>query len=81
MAVEENYRGRGIGSLIISELEKRVRETEATKIVINSHDKAVEFYKKHGYEVINESYNLYGEIPHFKMLKIIRDTNYLKICV
>lgn len=69
MVVEENYRGKGIGSLIISELEKRVKETEAAKIVINSRDKAVEFYEKHGYKVVSESYNLYGEIPHYAMMK------------
>ena len=69
MAVEENYRGKGIGSSIISELERRVKETEATKIVISSRDKAVDFYKKHGYKVTGESYNLYGEIPHYAMMK------------
>lgn len=69
MAVEESCRGKGIGSKIISELERRVKETEASKIVINSRDKAVEFYKKHGYKIIGESYNLYGEIPHYTMMK------------
>jgi len=69
MAVEENYRGKGIGSKIIFELERKIKETEARKIVISSRDKAVEFYKKHGYRVISESYNLYGEVPHYTMMK------------
>ena len=69
MAVEESYRGKGIGSLIISELEKRIKETEAAKIVINSRDNAVEFYEKQGYKVVSESHNLYGEIPHYTMMK------------
>jgi len=69
MAVEENYRGKGIGSKIIFELERKIKETEARKIVISSRDKAVEFYKKHGYRVISESYNLYGEVPHHTMMK------------
>ena len=69
MAVEESYRGKGIGSLIISELEKRIKETEAAKIVINSRDNAVEFYEKHGYKVVSESHNLYREIPHYTLMK------------
>ena len=69
MAVEENYRGKGIGSKIISELERRVKKNSAKKIVINSRESAVDFYKKHGYKVIVDSYNLYGEISHYTMMK------------
>jgi len=69
MAVEESFRGKGIGSLIISKLERKIKESEARKIVINSRDKAVDFYEKHGYKVTGESYNLYGEISHYAMMK------------
>ena len=69
MAVEENYRGKGIGSKIISELERRVKESTAEIIVINSRESAVDFYIKHNYKVMEKSYNIYGDLPHFKMLK------------
>jgi N-acetylglutamate synthase-like GNAT family acetyltransferase len=69
MTVEENYRGKGIGTKIISELERRAKESTAKTIVINSRDTAVDFYKKHGYKVMEKSCNIYGDLPHFKMLK------------
>ena len=69
MAIEENYRGKGIGSSIIFELERRVKERTAKTIIINSRESAVDFYKKHGYKVIEESYNIYGDLAHFRMLK------------
>jgi predicted GNAT family N-acyltransferase len=71
MTVEENYKGKGIGSSIISELERKVRESTAKTIVINSRESAVNFYKKHGYKVIEKSYNIYGDLPHFIMMKEI----------
>lgn len=69
MTVEENCRGKRIGSKIISELEKRVKESTAETIVINSRYAAVDFYKERGYKLMEKSYNIYGDLPHFKMLK------------
>jgi N-acetylglutamate synthase-like GNAT family acetyltransferase len=69
MAVEENYKGKGIGSLIISELEKRVIKLGVKKIVIDSRDTAEKFYEKHGYTATSESYVLLEKIPHIRMIK------------
>lgn len=69
MTVEENLRGKGIGSLILSELEKRIKEKGARTLVIDSRDSAVEFYKTRGYSVLKESYVLSGKIKHFTMTK------------
>ena len=69
MAVEENYQGKGIGSLIISELEKRVIKLGVKTIVIDSRDTAEKFYEKHGYKATSESYVLLEKIPHVRMLK------------
>ena len=69
MAVEENYQGKGIGSLIVSELEKRATKFGVKKIIIDSRDSAEKFYEKHGYKVTNESYILLDKIPHIRMIK------------
>lgn len=69
MAVEENQRGKGIGALVLSELERRSKEKGAEYIVLNARDNALPFYQKYGYKVIKQSYVLFGAIPHFEMRK------------
>ncbi len=46
MAVEEDWRGKGIGKLILDELEKRVIEKGAKKIILHARENAVKFYEK-----------------------------------
>jgi N-acetylglutamate synthase-like GNAT family acetyltransferase len=69
MAIEENYQGKGIGSLIVSELEKRVARLGVKTIMIDSRDIAEKFYEKHGYKATSESYVLLDKIPHTRMKK------------
>ncbi len=71
MAVENFYRGKGVGAAILSELENKVIELGAKTIVLNSRDTAVEFYKHHGYKLVNNSHTLFDAIPHFFMEKKI----------
>ena len=69
MAVEEKYRRKGIGSLILKELEKRAKSIGAEYIVLNARENAVQFYKKHGYKTVKRTYTLFGCINHWKMQK------------
>jgi len=71
MAVEENQRGKGIGALVLAELEKRSKEKGAIFIILNARDSAVKFYEKYGYKIIKQSHTLFGAIPHFEMRKEI----------
>jgi N-acetylglutamate synthase-like GNAT family acetyltransferase len=71
ISVEEDWSGKGIGSTVLKELEKIVKAKGAKRIIIHSRSNAVEFYKKHGYQVVEESYTLFGVIPHFLMEKVI----------
>jgi len=71
ISVEEEWSGKGIGSMVLKELEKIVIEKGARRIIIHSRSNAVEFYKKHGYQVVEQSYTLFGVIHHFLMEKII----------
>lgn len=69
MAVEEGCQGKGIGGLVLGELEQRLKEGCATYVVLNSRDTAIPFYEKHGYHVIGDAPTMFGVIQHVKMRK------------
>ena len=71
MAIEKNKQGKGLGSLILKELEKRLKKRGAKYIVLNARESASKFYEKHGYRIIKKAHTLFGSIPHFKMKKTI----------
>ena len=55
MAVEEGRTGKGVGSLVLRELEERARRAGATRIVLNARDNAVPFYRRHGYHLMEQA--------------------------
>jgi ribosomal protein S18 acetylase RimI-like enzyme len=69
MAVEEEWRGKGIGSIVIKELEKIAIGKGAKKIILHARDNAVKFYERNSYKVVKQSHTLFGSIPHFLMEK------------
>lgn len=71
MAVEEEWRGKGIGAIMIKELEKIAIEKGAKKIILHARNNAVKFYQSNGYSVVMKSHTLFGCIPHYLMEKII----------
>ncbi len=71
MAVEEEWRGKGIGSIVLKELEKIAIEKGAKKIILHTRDNAVKFYEKHRYKVVKPSHKLFGVIQHHLMQKTI----------
>ena len=50
VATISDYRSQGIGSLVIDEAEKWLKEMGAKKVLINSRKAAVRFYEKLGYK-------------------------------
>jgi len=69
MAVDEKFRGNGIGSMVLKELEKKSKERGATYMVANARKQATEFYQNHGYQIEGDSHTLFGSVPHFKIKK------------
>ncbi len=69
MAVDEPYRGKGIGSKLLAELETRIKQKGGRQVTLNAREIAVGFYEEHGYEMITKAHTLYGTIEHFKMRK------------
>ena len=70
MAVDPDYHNEGVGSKVLEELEFSITDKSVTKICLHSREAAIEFYRKHGYHVMQRSFVLYGEIPHYKMEKL-----------
>jgi len=71
ISVEPEWEGKGVGSIVLKELEKIVIAKGATRIIIHSRNSAIEFYKKNGYKEVELSYTLFGEIEHTLMEKFI----------
>ncbi len=69
MAVEERHAGQGIGGRLLEELERHARLHNATRIVLNARENAVVFYRKHGYQLIDQSGTMFGSIAHWWMQK------------
>jgi len=72
ISVEPEWEGKGIGSIVLKELEKIVIEKGARRIIIHARNSAVEFYEKNCYKNLEPSYTLFGEIEHTLMEKIIK---------
>jgi len=71
ISVEPEWEGKGIGSIVLKELEKIVSEKEAKRIIIHARNNAIEFYKKNGYREVEPSYTLFDEIEHTMMEKFV----------
>src|ERR1700676_5408324 len=69
MAVEESYAGRGVGTVILEELEVRAKRAGATRIVANARETALSFYKNNGYRSIERADTLFETLPHWRVFK------------
>ena len=69
MAVEEEWRGKGIGKMILYYLEVKIKEKGAKNIILNARDIAIKFYERNGYQIVKEAHTLFDMIPHYRMMK------------
>lgn len=70
VAVSPALQGKGVGKLLMNYLETVAQEKGFQEIVLDARENALKFYLSIGYEIIGESYLLFGVIPHFKMRKV-----------
>lgn len=71
MAVETDFQGKGIGEKLMLHLESISIENGVKKIILHARVIAIGFYQKLGYEMIEKSNLLFGEIQHYLMKKSI----------
>ena len=69
MAVADEFQGQGLGSQIISALEDVARGKGSRKIILQSRENALQFYKNNGYKIVKKTHLLFGEIQHWLMKK------------
>jgi N-acetylglutamate synthase-like GNAT family acetyltransferase len=74
MAVEESCASRGVGTIILEELEVRAKRAGATRIVANAREKALSFYKKNGYRLIDRADTLFESLVHWRVVKSVSTT-------
>jgi predicted GNAT family N-acyltransferase len=68
MAVLKAARGAKVGSLLLKTLEDEARKRHVTSIMLHSQHYALEFYRKHGYQTVGETFEEAG-ILHIEMHK------------
>lgn len=73
--VHPDWQGRGIGSLLLQEAERRLRRAGARAILLETavdNARAIRFYQKHGYAVLARLKGYYlGETDAFLMRKSV----------
>jgi len=68
MAVDDNFKRQGIGSEIVTELEKHALSKKAVTITLNARENAISFYLSLGYSEVCPYQSDTG-IPHKTMKK------------
>lgn len=71
MAVTENVRGRGVGALLLAELERLAAAHGAPAVELHAQVHARPFYERAGYSPFGEVY-LEADIEHIGMRKPLR---------
>jgi ribosomal protein S18 acetylase RimI-like enzyme len=71
MAVETSNQGKGIGENLMLFAEEISKNRGDKKIILHAREIALGFYEKMGYQLIEKSHLLFGEIQHYLMEKNI----------
>ncbi|ANE47411.1 hypothetical protein SY83_15290 [Paenibacillus swuensis] len=70
IAVLKEYRGKGIGNLLLESMEQRAQQEGYRSAVLDAQVQAIPFYEKAGFHVVSEETFLDAGIPHVRMKKI-----------
>jgi len=71
MAIRPDKQGKGLGDLILKYLEEIARQWQVKYITLQAREKALNFYHRNGFKVVEKSHLLFGEIQHYKMIKYL----------
>ena len=79
MAVADEFQGQGLGSQIISSLEDVAYGNGSKRIILSARENALQFYQNNGYEIVEKTHLLFGNIQHWLMEKeLTTDSHELK---
>jgi len=71
MAVLDEFQKKGYGERLVSEAEICIREQNGSLIWFNAREAAVDFYKKMGYEIVGDAFDIPTIGIHFVMRKMV----------
>lgn len=71
MAVETEFQGRGLGTLILKKAEDIIREKKYPLLWFNARTSAQNFYEKNGYRSVGDVFDIPGGGPHIVMYKFL----------
>lgn len=71
MAVLKEFQNHNFGSLLLSEVEKYLKEINCAVLWFNARTNAVPFYKKHHYVIIGNAFDIPNVGEHYLMSKNI----------
>ena len=69
MAVSKKAQGKGIGKLIMKDVEQFAQKIGMQEIMLQAREIALQFYLSIGYQNIEKTHLLFGEIQHYLMRK------------
>lgn len=64
MAVADGRRSQGLGSLLLAEVVRRVREASGDLLWCNARTVALQFYVGHGFTTVGEEFLVAHGVPH-----------------
>lgn len=73
MAVHPDFKGQGLGQLILNTLEEMAISKGIEKIILHARENALGFYLKQNYKLIKPSHVLFDTIQHYLMEKKIKN--------
>ncbi|WP_158972230.1 bifunctional GNAT family N-acetyltransferase/hotdog fold thioesterase [Paraglaciecola sp. L3A3] len=79
IAVDKEFRGKGLAKMIISSLESVARTEGAVRIVTNSTKLAIPFFQSAGFEVDDRINNEMGEQKRLQMVKKLTDPSVIML--
>jgi N-acetylglutamate synthase-like GNAT family acetyltransferase len=69
MAVDQDVQNNGIGKSLMLDMELAAKASGVQEIILHAREIALPFYDKLGYQLVEKSHLLFGEIQHFLMRK------------
>jgi predicted GNAT family N-acyltransferase len=69
MAVDNHTQGMGVGRKIMITAESCAKRIGYNKMVLQAREKAIPFYLNLGYQKMEKTHLLFGEIQHWRMEK------------
>lgn len=68
MATDTPFFGKGYGAALINYAVDYIKTAKAEYIWCNARTSAIDFYKKQGFEIISEEFEIPGVGPHYIMI-------------